>query len=236
MVTRHCRTCGDAFELKGRGAYWYCKQHRTSRKESQARDQRNLRRRRREARSPAICVVCSSAFLAYRSDAKTCSLIECKRIETNRRGRQHEQKHRTQCIDCGVEVARRSQRCPPCSQKQRGQKLTGPNNHGWKGGRARSKGYVYLLMAPSERKGHRYRAEHIVIWERANGCPLPKGWLIHHLNGTRDDNRIENLLATPRKEHKHDERRIQELKEQIAKLQEQLEKEIHGTLHPQISA
>jgi len=35
------------------------------------------------------------------------------------------------------------------------------------------------------------------VWQEARG-PIPKGWLIHSLNGNRDDVRIENLAAIPR--------------------------------------
>jgi len=42
--------------------------------------------------------------------------------------------------------------------------------------------------------------EHRYIWEQAHG-PLPKGWVVHHLNGKKDDNRLENLVALPRDRH-----------------------------------
>tara|TARA_R100000008_G_scaffold47772_1_gene28325 strand:- start:578 stop:811 length:234 start_codon:yes stop_codon:yes gene_type:complete len=35
-------------------------------------------------------------------------------------------------------------------------------------------------------------------WTEARG-PIPKGWVIHNLNGNLDDNRLENLAAIPRK-------------------------------------
>jgi len=34
-------------------------------------------------------------------------------------------------------------------------------------------------------------------WQGAHG-PIPKGWLVHNLNGDKGDNRLENLAAIPR--------------------------------------
>jgi len=35
------------------------------------------------------------------------------------------------------------------------------------------------------------------VWQEAHG-KIPKGWLIHALNGTKGDYRLENLAAVPR--------------------------------------
>lgn len=67
--------------------------------------------------------------------------------------------------------------------------------------------------------------EHIVVWEEAHGKPVPKGWIIHHLNGVRDDNLITNLVAMPDKKHRTllqaKAKRIQEL-EALLRQQSQL--------------
>jgi len=44
------------------------------------------------------------------------------------------------------------------------------------------------------------QAYHRYVWEQANG-PIPKGWIIHHINGIPGDNRLENLLAVPKGKH-----------------------------------
>ncbi len=44
-------------------------------------------------------------------------------------------------------------------------------------------------------------SEHKLIWEKSHGRSLPHGWMIHHLNGIKYDNRPENLLAMSRGEH-----------------------------------
>jgi len=45
---------------------------------------------------------------------------------------------------------------------------------------------------PNARKDHRIK-EHIWVMSEHLGRPIRKGETIHHINGIRDDNRIENL-------------------------------------------
>lgn len=65
-----------------------------------------------------------------------------------------------------------------------------------------AKGYRYIL-----RRGHNradsagYVAEHIFVWEKETGFPVPENCVIHHLNGNKTDNRIENLCLMSRGAH-----------------------------------
>lgn len=80
---------------------------------------------------------------------------------------------------------------------------TGESNPNWKGGRVSTKDGYVLVLAPhhSRAKTRRYILEHILVWEQVHNRVLPEGWVIHHLNGIRTDNRPENLIALPRQGH-----------------------------------
>ena len=51
-------------------------------------------------------------------------------------------------------------------------------------------------------KGSRFFAPyyiHRVIWEEANGCRVPDGFVVHHQDGNRSNNKITNLSACTQK-------------------------------------
>ena len=77
----------------------------------------------------------------------------------------------------------------------------------WNGGRRiNTGGYVEVYHPkPHPRRfivnNTYYVREHVLVWEKANGCYLPEGYVIHHLNGIKTDNRPENLTAVQPKDH-----------------------------------
>lgn len=93
-------------------------------------------------------------------------------------------------------------------------------------------GYYQIFMPSHHRANKRgYVFEHIFVWEQING-KLPEDWMIHHLNGVKTNNHLENLIAMPRHSHKHRpaskiwinalRRRIQELEAQLSQQKMQI--------------
>lgn len=65
----------------------------------------------------------------------------------------------------------------------------------WNGGKRKtSNGYIQVLQPDHPRADSAgYVMEHIVVFEKITGISVPKNCCIHHLNGIKSDNRIENL-------------------------------------------
>ena len=81
---------------------------------------------------------------------------------------------------------------------------TASRQHRWKpGGSVASNGYVKVRVG----KGHPladtngYAYEHHVIWCAAGNLRPAGGQILHHRNGDRTDNRVENLELMTRGEH-----------------------------------
>lgn len=184
----------------------------------------------REPKAIVTCIECGAEFKAKNTLARRCPSCRDQRRDAYNKEYEHG-KRKGACIDCGAEIGKRALRCHPCDNKARSEYMRGERVANWKGGRSLQKGYVFVRVkdeAGGPGVGALYRGEHILNWERANQKPLPKGWVVHHLNGVKDDNRIENLAAMPRHNHhshprdalKSYERRILQLETELRELQQ----------------
>jgi len=84
----------------------------------------------------------------------------------------------------------------PKTEFKKGQNA-GKNNINWQG-RRKSKGWIYLLRPNHPfaiRSGYILRSR--LIMEKKIGRYLKPVEVIHHINGNRSDDRIENLMLFP---------------------------------------
>jgi hypothetical protein len=83
-------------------------------------------------------------------------------------------------------------------------KRKGKESPVWKGGIMRSGGYRYIYKPEHPNVSHSgvYVAEHVLVMSESLGRALYKGEVVHHINGVKNDNRIENLELCVRKNHK----------------------------------
>lgn len=67
----------------------------------------------------------------------------------------------------------------------------------WKGGRTKTKGYwhVYCPDHPYAKKGVPYVAEHRLIMEKHLERYLLHSEVVHHIDGNRENNTLENLIV-----------------------------------------
>jgi hypothetical protein len=80
--------------------------------------------------------------------------------------------------------------------------IKGNKSHKWKGGRYKTTTGYICISVPNHPNADKdgYVLEHRYVWEQVNG-PLKLNEVVHHINGIRDDNRIENLIALTKSKH-----------------------------------
>lgn len=111
----------------------------------------------------------------------------------------------SKCVICGeicLVLKHRKQSQDYCSSVCRGIGWRGEKSPTWHGGRYKRKdGYISTNYYDSTGK-RREKKEHTLIMEKHLGRPLTKDETVHHKNGIRDDNRLENLELWTSRHHK----------------------------------
>lgn len=101
--------------------------------------------------------------------------------------------------ECGFEVQKPhpSNNCRQAVSRAKKGK-TGELSPVWKGGKYTDKfGYIHIW----DSKKQRYEREHRKIMAEHLGRELLKGEDVHHINGCKSDNRIDNLLLISKPQH-----------------------------------
>ena len=150
-----------------------------------------------------VCPICGKEFRAYHKDAKYCS-VDCK-SKSQRKG-----KRTLTCDNCGKTYkvypsvvkwnklrGRKNNFCSrKCQSEFRAGKPTGEGRY------VNERGYVLVLDPghPRPVAGH-YIYEHRAVMEKHSGRILREDEHIHHIDGDRQNNSVENLRIISPSEH-----------------------------------
>lgn len=104
------------------------------------------------------------------------------------------------CDCCGIEFryykSHKKGQKVYCSASCQKSHMVGERHSNWKGGRRVHGGYMYLSIGDGK-----MAREHRQVMEKFLGRSLKITEIVHHVNGVKTDNRIENLMLVTRGDH-----------------------------------
>lgn len=94
----------------------------------------------------------------------------------------------------------KTKKCVKCYRKT---ELGGDKHPHWKGGKVMTDSGYILILSPKHPfvNAYGYVREHRLVMEKHLGRYLTKDEIVHHVNGVKTDNRIENLELTDSPSH-----------------------------------
>jgi hypothetical protein len=115
-----------------------------------------------------------------RSDCKKCVSARQKALAATIPAEVKRNRMKVPCGGCGGMKTRYSELCQACARPE-----INLDNPRW---RKNAKGYIVTTVP-----GKKEVLQHRYVMEQHIGRPLKSHETVHHMNGQRDDNRIENL-------------------------------------------
>jgi len=101
------------------------------------------------------------------------------------------------CHKCSVTLIGRAHKHFTWSESRK-DTIRGERNPRWKGGKTKYLGYIFIHLQPNDffysmTGENGYVREHRLVMAKHLGRCLQSWEIVHHINGVKDDNRIENL-------------------------------------------
>jgi len=121
-------------------------------------------------------------------------------------GKQHSEERKEKIRQALLGRKFTKERCKNISLALTGRKLsedhikslrgkTGELNGNWKGGQYKKDGYVFVIdIHHPDARLNGYIKRSRLVAEESTGIRLTKEQVVHHINGIKDDDRIENLM------------------------------------------